>query len=256
MVVVGRDLWTSSGQTPLLKQSQLEIVFEDVWGWRLYHFSRQYVPGHPHSEKVLPGVSVCAHCLFPWHRAPMKKSLTPSPSHLPCRYLDTLMTAPWTSPRLTVFSSKLTLDISCKTRYHQPYTARKITSWTFSEAIDHHGKRASLFYSRDLKILYSTRQKLCSSEQPVLHCCDILLWTSGHILPQGVNISFGLAERASVRNIEVEARTCPWSRGDSSLSIFFLQESDFLGSCIKVRSTLWSMWLWKSLWRVILHKYL
>ena len=60
---------TSGGhvvQTPLLKESYLELVapdhvqtaFEYPQGWRFHKLSGQPVPvpGHPHSKKVLPDV--------------------------------------------------------------------------------------------------------------------------------------------------------------------------------------------------------
>lgn len=64
MVVVGRDLCTASGQISLLKQGHLEMAFEDLQGWRLYHLSREYVPGHPH-EEVFPGVQFVPIASFP-----------------------------------------------------------------------------------------------------------------------------------------------------------------------------------------------
>ena len=66
MVEAGRDLWRSSGPTPLLKQGHLgqvasdhvQIAFEYLQGWRLHNLSGQPVPvlGHPHSKKVFPDV--------------------------------------------------------------------------------------------------------------------------------------------------------------------------------------------------------
>lgn len=83
-----------------------------------------------------------------------------------------------------------------------------------------------LFFFSSLGILkYCSQldyQRLCSSEQSVLCCCNILLHISGHISPQGVNISFGLAEKASMRNTEAEASTCAWSRGARERPIFLL----------------------------------
>ena len=64
MVEVGRDLWRSSGPTPVLKQGHLELVaqahgqmaFEYLQGWRLHNLPGQPVPvfSHPHSEIVFP----------------------------------------------------------------------------------------------------------------------------------------------------------------------------------------------------------
>jgi len=66
IVVFGRDLWTSSGPIPLLKQGHLEpvardhvqVAFEYLQGWRLHSLSLQPVPvlGHPHMDKVFPDV--------------------------------------------------------------------------------------------------------------------------------------------------------------------------------------------------------
>ena len=63
---VGRDVWRSSGLTPLLKQGHLEMVaqdhaqmaFEYLQGWRLHNLTGQPVPvlSHPHGEKVFPDV--------------------------------------------------------------------------------------------------------------------------------------------------------------------------------------------------------
>ena len=63
---VGRDLWRSSGPTPLLKQGHLELAAQDhvqmaseyLQGWRLHPLPGQPVPvlGHPHSKILFPDV--------------------------------------------------------------------------------------------------------------------------------------------------------------------------------------------------------
>ena len=67
MAEVGRDLWRSSGPTPLLKQGHPEPVAQDheyLQGWRLHNHLGQPVPvlGHPHSEKVFPDVQKLLLC--------------------------------------------------------------------------------------------------------------------------------------------------------------------------------------------------
>ena len=57
MAEVGRDLWRSSGPTPLLKQGHpeqaaqdcVQMAFEYLQGWRLHSLPGQPVPvlGHP-----------------------------------------------------------------------------------------------------------------------------------------------------------------------------------------------------------------
>lgn len=60
MAGVGRDVWRSPGQTPLLKQDHMETVAQDHaqmafdyhQGWRAHNFFMQLVPGlgHPRSS--------------------------------------------------------------------------------------------------------------------------------------------------------------------------------------------------------------
>jgi len=62
VVLVARDLWRSSGPTPLLKQRHLQLVvqdhiqttFEHLQGWRLQNVPGEPAPvlSHPHSKKV------------------------------------------------------------------------------------------------------------------------------------------------------------------------------------------------------------
>jgi len=91
MAEVGRDLWKASCPTPLLKQGHLEPAAQDhvqkafgyFQGGRLHSLPGQPVPvlGHPHSIKKCflkfrrtSRVSVCAHCLWSWHWAPLERT--------------------------------------------------------------------------------------------------------------------------------------------------------------------------------------
>ena len=66
MAEVGRDLWKSSGPTPLLKlghlkpvaQGHVQTAFEYLQGGRLHNLSGQTLPvlSHPHSKNVFPDV--------------------------------------------------------------------------------------------------------------------------------------------------------------------------------------------------------
>jgi len=61
MAEVGRDLWRSSGPSPLLKQDHLEQVAQDhvqmaseyLQGWRLHSLFGQPLPVHTHPSQFI-----------------------------------------------------------------------------------------------------------------------------------------------------------------------------------------------------------
>jgi len=65
-VEIGKDLWTLSGPTTMLKQGHLEptaqdciqAAFQYLQGWRLHKLSGQLMPvlGHSHNKEVFPKV--------------------------------------------------------------------------------------------------------------------------------------------------------------------------------------------------------
>lgn len=91
--MVGRDLWRSSGLTPLLKQSHLEQVvqnyiqaaFEYLPGWRHHNLPGQPGPvlGHSHSKEVFSAVPCGPSVILVLSLGATEKSLAALSFHPP-----------------------------------------------------------------------------------------------------------------------------------------------------------------------------